>query len=176
MAKLTFYGATEGVTGSSYVLEAGGKTVLLDCGLFQGRREEEKANDEDFQFDVKKLDAVVLSHAHLDHSGRLPKLIADGYNGSLHMTNPTSELLEVMLKDAASLQQRDTEWENKRRRREGKKEIEPMYTMDDVDAALSLRDSFAYGQRREIVAGVEVCFRDAGHILGSAIVEISNYS
>ncbi len=172
MAKLTFYGATEGVTGSSYVLETGGKTVLLDCGLFQGSREEEKANEEAFQFDVSKLDAVVLSHAHLDHSGRLPKLIADGYNGSLYMTNPTSELLEVMLKDAASLQQRDTEWENKRRRREGKKEIEPMYTMEDVDAALLLRDSFAYGQRREIVAGVEVCFRDAGHILGSAIVEI----
>jgi metallo-beta-lactamase family protein len=145
---------------------------LLDCGLFQGSREEEKSNKEPFQFEVRKIDAVVLSHAHLDHSGRLPKLVAEGYNGALYMTNPTAELLEVMLKDAASLQQRDTEWENKRRRRAGKAEIEPMYTIEDVEQALSLCDGSAYGQRREIVDGVEVCFRDAGHILGSSIVEV----
>lgn len=172
MAKLTFYGATEGVTGSSYILETGGKTVLLDCGLFQGNREEVKFNKKPFQFKVSEIDAVVLSHAHLDHSGRLPKLVAEGYSGTLYMTNPTCELLEIMLKDAASLQERDTEWENKRRRRAGKAEIEPMYTMEDVEAALLLCDGFAYGKRREIVDGVEVCFRDAGHILGSAIVEI----
>jgi len=172
MAKLTFYGATEGVTGSSYMLEVNGNSILLDCGLFQGGREEEKANSKPFQFDVHKIDAVVLSHAHLDHSGRLPKLVAEGYTGALHMTNPTCELLEVMLKDAASLQLRDVEWENKRRRRAGKKEIEPTYTIEDVEAALTLCDGLAYGQRREIVTGVEICFRDAGHILGSAIVEL----
>ena len=172
MAKLTFYGATEGVTGSSYILQAGGATILLDCGLFQGSREEEKYNKKPFQFDVSKIDAVVLSHAHLDHSGRLPKLVADGYSGPLYMTNPTVELLEIMLKDAASLQQRDTEWENKRRRRAGKAEIEPMYTLDDVEAALALCDGTGYGNRREIADGVTVCFRDAGHILGSSIVEI----
>ena len=172
MAKLTFYGATEGVTGSSYVLETGNKTILLDCGLFQGSREEEKANKEPFQFEVNKIDAVILSHAHLDHSGRLPKLVADGYSGPLYMTNPTSELLEVMLKDAASLQQRDTEWENKRRRRAGKAEIEPVYTIEDVEQALSLCDAFGYGSRQEISDGIEVCFRDAGHILGSSIVEV----
>jgi metallo-beta-lactamase family protein len=172
MAKLTFYGATEGVTGSSYVLETGSKTILLDCGLFQGSREEEKANKEPFQFEVSKIDAVILSHAHLDHSGRLPKLVADGYSGPLYMTNPTSELLEVMLKDAASLQQRDTEWENKRRRRAGKAEIEPVYTIEDVEQALSLCDAFGYGSRQEISDGIEVCFRDAGHILGSSIVEV----
>ncbi|MEE9303434.1 MAG: MBL fold metallo-hydrolase [Thiotrichaceae bacterium] len=172
MANLIFYGATEGVTGSSYILEVGGKAILLDCGIFQGSREEEKANKKPFQFDVKKIDAVVLSHAHLDHSGRLPKLVADGYSGSLYMTNPTCELLEIMLKDAASLQLRDTEWENKRRRRAGKKEIEPLYTMENVESALSLCEGFAYGQRAKVVDGIEVCFRDAGHILGSAIVEI----
>lgn len=172
MAKLTFYGATEGVTGSSYVLEVNNKAILLDCGLFQGGRDEDKANKEPFQFEVNTIDAVVLSHAHLDHSGRLPKLVAGGYAGPLYMTNPTSELLEVMLKDAASLQQRDTEWENKRRRRAGKAEIEPMYTLDDVEMALSLCDVFGYGHRYEIVDGVQVCFRDAGHILGSSIVEI----
>jgi metallo-beta-lactamase family protein len=172
MAKLTFYGATEGVTGSSYILQTGGTTILLECGLFQGSREEEKANNEAFQFEVSKIDAVVLSHAHLDHSGRLPKLVADGYSGPLYMTNPTSELLEIMLKDAASLQQRDTECENRRRRRAGKAEIEPMYSIDDVEQTLSLCDAFAYGQRHKIADNVEVCFRDAGHILGSSIVEI----
>jgi len=172
MARLTFYGATEGVTGSAYLLEVNGARILLECGLFQGSREEEKGNQKPFPFDVHKLEAVVLSHAHLDHSGRLPKLIADGYNGPLYMTYPTSELLEIMLKDAASLQERDTEWENKRRRRAGKKAIEPLYTLDDVEAALALCDGNGYGHRREIATGVEVCFRDAGHILGSSIVEL----
>ena len=172
MAKLTFYGATEGVTGSMYLLETDAATVLLECGLYQGRREEEKANERPFPFDIKKLDAVVLSHAHLDHSGRLPKLVADGYNGRLTMTRPTRELLEIMLKDAASLQQRDAEWENKRRRRAGKKEIEPLYDRDDVDAALAACDGVRYGSRQEVAQGVEVCFRDAGHILGSSIVEL----
>lgn len=172
MAKLTFYGATEGVTGSMYLLETEVATILLECGLFQGSREEERANEEPFPFDIRKLDAVILSHAHLDHSGRLPKLIAGGYNGPVYMTYPTSELLEIMLKDAATLQQRDVEWENKRRRRAGKAEIEPLYTIDDAEEALALCDGFSYGLRREIADGVEVRFRDAGHILGSSIVEI----
>ena len=172
MANLTFYGAIEGVTGSAYLLETGASTILLDCGLFQGRREAEKANKEPFPFDVNKLDADILSHAHLDHSGRIPKLVAEGYSGPLYMTLPTCELLEIMLKDAASLQERDAEWENKRRRRSGKSEIEPLYTIDDVEDALKLCEGVRYGRRHAVVSGVEVCFRDAGHILGSAIVEI----
>lgn len=172
MAKLTFYGATEGVTGSAYLLETEGATILLECGLFQGNREEEKANGDPFPFNIRKLDVVVLSHAHIDHSGRLPKLVADGYNGPMYMTYPTNDLLEIMLKDAASLQQRDVEWENKRRRRAGKSEIEPMYTIDDVEAALAMCVGFNYGHRHEIANGVEVRFNDAGHILGSSIVEI----
>lgn len=172
MANLTFYGAIEGVTGSMYLLETENAKILLDCGLFQGRREEEEANKESFPFDLKQLNAVVISHAHLDHSGRIPKLVAEGYDGPLHMTLPTCELLEIMLKDAASLQERDVEWENKRRRRSGKSEIEPLYTMQDVEEALTLCNGIGYGQRREIVSGVEICFHDAGHILGSAIVEV----
>ncbi len=172
MAKLTFYGAIEGVTGSAYLLETESATILLECGLFQGSREEEKANDEPFPFDIHQIDAVVLSHAHLDHSGRLPKLVADGYNSPIHMTFPTCELLEIMLKDAASLQQRDVEWENKRRRRAGKSEIEPLYTSEDVEAALSLCNGVSYGQRHEIARDIEIRFNDAGHILGSSIVEI----
>ena len=172
MAKLTFYGATEGVTGSAYLIETGQTTVLLECGLVQGSREQEKANEEPFPFDVGRLDAVVLSHAHLDHSGRLPKLVADGYNGPLYMTTPTCELLEIMLKDAAFLQQRDADWENKRQRRAGKNEVEPLYTLEDVEAALALCEGLAYGQRQQVADGVEICYRDAGHILGSAIVEL----
>ena len=172
MTKLTFYGATEGVTGSLYLLETEASTILLECGLFQGSREEEKANEGAFPFDVRKLDAVVLSHGHLDHSGRLPMLVSDGYNGPLYMTNPTCELLEVMLKDSASLHQRDAEWENKHRRRSGKPEIEPLYTAEDVEATLVLCNGFNYGYRREITNDVAVRFNDAGHILGSSIVEI----
>jgi len=172
MAKLTFYGATEGVTGSSYLIETEQSTILLDCGLFQGTREEEKANEKPFPFDISKLDAVVLSHAHLDHSGRLPKLVADDYNGPMYMTYPTRDLLEILLRDSASLQLRDAEWENKRRRRAGKSKIEPMYTMEDVDITLEFCLGLSYGQRKKIADGIEVCYRDAGHILGSAIVEL----
>lgn len=172
MAKLTFYGATEGVTGSCYLLETEQATILLECGLFQGSREEEKANEEPFPFNAGKLDAVVLSHAHLDHSGRLPKLVADGYGGPVYMTYPTCELLEIMLKDAAFLEQRDAEWENKRRRRAGKAEIEPLYTMEDVEATLAICDGLPYGRRHQVADGIEICYRDAGHILGSAIVEL----
>lgn len=172
MAKLTFYGAIEGVTGSAYLLQTNDSQILLDCGLYQGGRKEEAHNKERFPFDVRQLDAVVLSHAHLDHSGRLPKLIVDGYNGPIHMTHSTSELLEVLLKDSASLQKSDAEWENKRRRRSGKSEVEPLYTHEDVEATLSLCEGHHYRERFSVVDGVEVCFRDAGHILGSSIVEV----
>ena len=101
MAKLTFYGATEGVTGSAYLVESERATVLLECGLVQGGREQERLNKERFPFEIGQVDAVVLSHAHLDHSGRLPKLVADGYGGPVYMTKPTNELLDIMLKDAA---------------------------------------------------------------------------
>jgi metallo-beta-lactamase family protein len=172
MVKLTFLGATEGVTGSCYLLETKQATVLLECGLVQGSRKAEKDNKKPFPFDVHKIDAVVLSHAHLDHSGRLPLLVAKGYNGLIYMTSPTADLLEVMLKDAASLQERDAAWENKRRRRAGKKEIEPLYTMEDVEYALTLCKGLSYRRRQMIADGIEICYRDAGHILGSAVVEL----
>jgi metallo-beta-lactamase family protein len=157
---------------SSYLIETDHSTVLMECGLVQGRREEEQLNEAPFPFDIKKLDVVVLSHAHLDHSGRIPKLVADGYQGPIYMTNPTCDLLEVMLKDAAFLAERDAEWENKRRRRAGKEEIEPLYTREDVETALSFCEGLKYGHRTRISDDVEICYRDAGHILGSAIVEL----
>ncbi|XQW83411.1 MBL fold metallo-hydrolase RNA specificity domain-containing protein [Thalassotalea piscium] len=172
MATLTFYGAIEGVTGSMYLLQTGKSNILLECGLFQGRRKEEAANLKPLPFDTSSIDAVVLSHAHLDHSGRLPLLIKEGYQGPIYMTRPTTDLIVVLLKDAASLQKRDVEWENKRRRRAGKEEIEPIYTLEDVEAVLGACEGVKYHQRINIAEGVDINFADAGHILGSAIVEV----
>jgi len=172
MAKLSFYNSAKGVTGSAYLLETDSSKILLDCGLIQGRHAEEKLNEEPFPFEVKSLDAVVLSHAHLDHSGRIPKLVKEGYRGPVYMTYPTCDLLVIMLKDAAFLEQRDTEWENKRRKRAGKPELLPLFTLEDVDATLRLCEGMAYDKDYEITSGVKLCFREAGHILGSAIVEL----
>jgi metallo-beta-lactamase family protein len=172
MASLTFLGAIRGVTGSNYLLETENARVLLDCGLIQGTHEEEELNRSPFPYDIKSLDAVVLSHAHLDHSGRLPKLVAEGYNNSIYMTRPTVELLEIMLNDAAGLDERDTEWENKKRRRAGKPEIEPLYTAEHVEQTLDICSGIAYGEKTKVAEGIEICFRDAGHILGSSIVEV----
>lgn len=172
MATLTFIGAVEGVTGSCYLLKTKQATVLLDCGLFQGGREEEKANLEPLPFDIGAIDAVVLSHAHLDHSGRLPLLVQQGAECPIYMTWPTSDLIEVLLKDAASLQERDAEWENRRRRRSGKEEIEPIYRMEDAEATLQYCNGVGYRERIAIADDIDLCFLDAGHILGSAIVEL----
>lgn len=172
MASLTFYGATNGVTGSAYLLKTNHLQILIECGLIQGTRNEEIANYAPFPFSTTKLDAVILSHAHLDHSGRIPKLVAEQYNGPIFMTHPTFELLEIMLKDAAYLQLRDTEWENKRKHRSGEDEISPLFTIDDVELALSKCEGINYGRCHKIGEDVEIRFLDAGHILGSAIVEI----
>ncbi|XOV79489.1 MAG: MBL fold metallo-hydrolase RNA specificity domain-containing protein [Aestuariibacter sp.] len=172
MASLTFLGAVDGVTGSMYLLQTQSSRILLDCGLFQGRREEEAGNSRPFDFAPDTIDAVVLSHAHLDHSGRLPLLVKEGYTGPIFMTRPTVDLVEVLLKDAASLQERDAEWENKRRRRSGKEEIEPLYSLEDVEEALSFFVGKNYGERISVSDDIDLRFSDAGHILGSAIVEI----
>lgn len=172
MAQLTFFGAVVGVTGSMYLLETDTSRILLDCGLFQGRREEEQSNHEPLPFATDSIDAVVLSHAHLDHSGRLPLLVSQGFQGPIYMTRASCDLIEVLLKDAASLQERDVEWENRRRRRAGKAEIEPLYTLEDVEETLDHCQGIAYHQRIAISDDIEVRFADAGHILGSAIVEL----
>ena len=173
MAKLTFLGATGGVTGSLYLLETAQSRILLECGLVQGSYEEEQENEKPFPFEPASLDAVVISHGHLDHSGRLPRLVNDGYRGPIFMTEPTAELLEIMLKDSAFLNMRDAEWENKRRRRAGKDEIEPLYTIEDVERTLQQCNGQFYATSNEIVSGVQLRFLDAGHILGSAIVELT---
>ncbi|KZZ43699.1 MBL fold metallo-hydrolase [Oleiphilus sp. HI0130] len=172
MASVTFYGAVEGVTGSLYLLETDSSRIVLDCGLFQGGRKEEEANSKPLPFDPSTIDAVVISHAHLDHSGRIPLLVKAGYDGVIHMTWPTCELVDVLLKDAASLQERDAEWESRRRRRAGKEDIEPLYTTEDVLDALTYCKGSDYYRDVKITSDVRVRFLDAGHILGSSIVEL----
>ncbi len=173
MALLSFLGAIQQVTGSCYLIESrDGAKVLLECGMRQGRREEEEGNRAPFPFDPLGLDAVVISHAHIDHSGLLPKLAGAGYRGPIFATDASCELMELMLLDAAQIQEKDTEWENKWRARLGKPPLSPLYTTEDAEQALKQRRPQAYGEPIEVAKGVQVTFHDAGHILGSAIVEL----
>ena len=174
MALLNFLGAIQQVTGSCYLIESrDGARVLLECGMRQGRREEEDSNQAPFPFDPHTLDAVVVSHAHIDHTGLLPKLSAAGYRGPIFATEASSELMELMLLDAAFIQEKDAEWENKWRARMGKPAVKPLYTIADAEQALKQRHPLAYGSPCQVAKGVEVTFHDAGHILGSAIVEMA---
>ena len=174
MALLNFLGAIQQVTGSCYLIESrDGARVLLECGMRQGRREEEDSNQAPFPFDPHTLDAVVVSHAHIDHTGLLPKLSAAGYRGPIFATEASSELMELMLLDAAFIQEKDAEWENKWRARMGKSAVKPLYTIADAEQALKQRRPLAYGSPCQVAKGVEVTFHDAGHILGSAIVEMA---
>ena len=172
MAKLTFHGATRQVTGSCYLLETQGGRILLECGMFQGDAATTAQNRREFPFPPTSIDAAVISHAHIDHSGLLPRLARAGFEGPVYVTAPTYDLLDLMLKDAAYLEMKDAQWENKWRQRAGKKLIEPLYTVDDVEALLALRRSVPYNDEIEILPGVRLQFREAGHIVGSAIVEI----
>ncbi len=172
MPTIRFLGATQQVTGSCYLVETTNGKVLIDCGMYQGEKKSKDSLENNFRFDPRSINAVVLSHAHLDHSGLLPRLARDGFQGPIFLTEPTHDLLEVMLKDAAFLQEKDVEWENKWRRREGKKLIEPLYNLKDVDNVLGQLSTVKYNQRSPVIPGFEVCFQDAGHIIGSSIVEL----
>lgn len=173
MALLTFLGAIQQVTGSCYLIETrDGARVLLECGMRQGHREDEAGNSAPFAFDPQQLDAVVISHAHIDHSGLLPRLAKEGYRGPIYATDATCELLHLMLLDSAHIQEGDAEWENKWRARLGREPIQPLYTTADAELALGLRKPVRYGEQVEVARGIRVTFHDAGHILGSAIVEL----
>ena len=170
MATLSFYGAAQEVTGSCHLLEVNGYRVLMDCGMHQGSRRSERRNSIPFPFNVHDIDAVLLSHGHLDHSGLLPKLYKDGYRGPVYTTEATVNLLAVMLEDAANLHMRDIEWENKRRLRAGKKPLEPNYELTDVLSVLEHAHGVPYGKAIKLNDAITVTFHDAGHIIGSAII------
>ncbi|MBM3306833.1 MAG: MBL fold metallo-hydrolase [Candidatus Eisenbacteria bacterium] len=169
--RFTAFGAARNVTGSKHLLEVGPSRVLLDCGLFQGHREESNRRNREFPFDAASIDAVLLSHAHIDHSGSLPSLVRSGFRGRILATAATADLTEVLLQDSAWLQQRDAEYLNARRRR-GRAEIAPLYSLADVEAALARVSAVEYDRPVAATAGITVTFREAGHILGSAMLEI----
>ncbi|MBL8245757.1 MAG: MBL fold metallo-hydrolase [Rhodanobacteraceae bacterium] len=172
MASIQFLGAAGEVTGSCHLLRAAGKKILLDCGMIQGGREEDSRNRERFPFDPADIDAVVLSHAHIDHSGRLPLLVKRGYRGKIHTQTATADLVRVMLEDAARLAEQDVEHANRMRERRGLKLLEPLYELADVSDAIGRLHGLEYGTRIELFPGIHLRLQDAGHILGAAIVEI----
>ena len=169
---IQFLGAAKMVTGSNYLLSTKNYKILVDCGLFQGNQEKERLNYEDFEFDPSQIDALILTHAHIDHSGRIPKLIKDGFRGKIISTKATFDLCEIMLLDSGKIQEQDAQWENKKRKRAGKPLIEPLYTMEDAKTSLHYFESYHYNQRVNINDEVSIRFRDAGHILGSSILEL----
>lgn len=169
---LQFLGATQEVTGSCHLLEVDGRQLLLDCGLIQGGKADQLRNHEPFLFDPKTIEAVVLSHAHIDHSGRLPLLVKSGFSGPIFTHKATAELCAIMLKDAAMLQRRDAERLNKKRAKQEVEPIEPLFIEEDVDRAIAQFVLLDYGDMTRIIPYVDICLSDAGHILGSAIVEL----
>jgi metallo-beta-lactamase family protein len=171
--RLTFWGAAQTVTGSLHLVETGGKRVLLDCGLFQGRRAEANRLNREFPVAPASVDAVLLSHAHIDHSGLLPKLWRDGFRGRIYSTHATRDLCAAMLADSAHIQEKDSEWVNRRERRRGPDQVEPLYGRADAEATLEAFVGVDYGASFSPLAGVDVEYRDAGHILGSATMALT---
>ena len=167
--KIKFLGATRSVTGSMHIIESKGHKILMDCGLFQGRREESNRRNKDFPFDPKVIERVVLSHAHIDHSGNLPNLVKQGYQNSIYSTFATRDLCLVMLKDTAHIQEKDAEYLNKKEERQVLPPIEPLYDAEDVEKALSLFRGTGYQKGFFVAADIRLTFYDAGHILGSAL-------
>ena len=170
--KIHFNGAARTVTGSQHLIEVNGSKFLLDCGLYQGRRSDTYERNRNFDFDTAKLDAVVLSHAHIDHSGNLPNLAKSGFSGPIYATPPTATLGEIMLLDAAHIQEYDVEYLNKKRARRGDPPVEPLYTKADAQQAIDLYYPVKYMEPFSPVPGVTVRFFDAGHILGSAAIRL----
>ena len=170
--KVTFLGAAETVTGSNFLVEGAGKKFLVDCGLHQGKFEEELLNDEPFDYDVNSIDFMLLTHAHIDHSGRIPKLYKDGYKNPIYATKATCDLCSIMLPDSGHIQETENEIKNKKRKRNGKKPIEPLYTVEDAENSIELFKEVEYDQIVDLAPGISARFNDAGHMLGSSIIEI----
>lgn len=166
--KIHFYGAAQTVTGTQHLLEINGHRLLLDCGLFQGHRNESYERNWNFRYEPRSVDAVVLSHAHIDHSGNLPNLVKQGYSGPIYATPATVALAEVMLRDSGHIQESDVEYVNKKRARRGEPPVEPLYTIEDAILAADQFEPVEYDHPTEILPGVTLTLVEAGHILGSA--------
>ncbi len=173
MATVTFLGAAKEVTGSCHLLESPSiGRILLDCGMHQGGDAVDRIKKDNFEFAPHSIDGVILSHAHLDHSGLLPKLVHNGFDGPIYCTSPTADLLSIMLYDAHGIYERDLERENQRRQKRGRKLLEPEYTETDVKKVLKLCRHHPYKKSIPVSSRAKLVFHDAGHILGSAIVEL----
>jgi len=168
--RIHFHGAARTVTGSQYLLEINGSRLLLECGLFQGRRSETYEKNRNFMYDPSSLDAVILSHAHIDHSGNLPNLVKAGYNGPIYATPPTAELARTMLLDSGHIQESDIVFVNKHRSRRGEAPLEPLYTMQDAVLVGGMFTEVAYNKNFSPIQNVTAKLVDAGHILGSAAI------
>lgn len=167
---ITFHGAARSVTGSKHLIEVNGKKILLDCGLVQGRRKDSFEANRNLPFDCKSIDLLILSHAHIDHSGNIPNLVRNGFDGDIICTDATRDLCATMLRDSGHIQERDAEYVNKKRARKGEAPIEPIYTQEDAVTSLDYFVSMSYYRRRKIAKGIHLTFYDAGHMLGSAMV------
>jgi len=170
--KLTSYGAAEEVTGSCHLVEVGNQKILLDCGLIQGRNKDTQRNRDPFPFDPAALDAVVLSHAHIDHSGRLPVLVRNGFRGPIFTHAASADLCTTLLKDSAYLNERDTQYQNKRRARKGKSMLQPIYSQQDVEETIKLFRAIDFNVATRVTEDCEITLNDSGHILGSAMVSL----
>ncbi len=168
--RLTFYGAAQTVTGSQHLVEVNGQRILLDCGLYQGKRSESNERNRHLPFEASKIDVLVLSHAHIDHSGNIPNLVKSGFRGDIVCTHATRDLCAVMLMDSAHIQEKDVEFVNKKNAKRGLPPVEPIYTQEDAAASLDYFTSQGYSRPRQIAPGISVTFIDAGHMLGSASV------
>jgi len=168
--KICFYGAARTVTGSQHLIELNGKRLLLECGVFQGRRRDFYERNCCFPFNPKQIDAVILSHAHIDHSGNLPNLVKQGFDQPIFTTPPTAELARIMLRDSAHIYEEDAEYVNKKKRKHGEPLVEPLYTIPDAEKASNYFSEYGYNQPFEPIPGVEARLVDAGHILGSAAI------
>ncbi|WP_058485215.1 MBL fold metallo-hydrolase RNA specificity domain-containing protein [Defluviitalea phaphyphila] len=170
--KLTFLGAAQTVTGSCYLMEANNKKVLIDCGMFQGHDKEEDLNFEPFPFDVGSIDYLFLTHAHIDHSGKIPKLCKEGFKGEIICTKATADLCSIMLPDSGYIQESEIEWKNRKRKRAGRPLLEPLYTYQDALNSLKYFKPVSYHEVINLDGNITIKFSDAGHILGSSILEI----
>ena len=170
--KITFLGATKTVTGSNFLVEGAGKKFLVDCGLFQGKATEELENQEPFEYDINSIDFMLLTHAHIDHSGRIPKLYKEGFRKNIIATKATCDLCSIMLPDSGHIQEMEIEWTNKKRKRKGEEPLEPLYTAEEAARSLELFRAVKYDEVIEIDENIHVRFNDAGHMLGSASIEV----